>query len=146
MNYLNNTTVTYHFNSKICKASILTIGLILGLLIIARGQDIQHIKKFSGKYVAGEQHIEKSIDLTFNEKFSFQDNNGKKIEVSVHRLIEKINIIDVSTYFYEVSLKKEGQDYLVTKDTMELIHNSTSNLVLIDIADLRTLKRVSSSI
>jgi hypothetical protein len=136
----------YHFNSKIIKASIITIGLLLGLLIIAKGQDANHIKKFSGKYVAGEQHLEKSIDLTLNEKFSIEDKNGDKIEVSVHRLIEKINVIDVSTYFYEVSLRKEGQDQLMTKNTMELIHNSTSNLVLIDIADIITLKRVSSSI
>ena len=136
--------MTYHFDSKISKASILTIGFLIGLLIIAKGQDVDHIQKFSGLYVSSEPHVEQFNNLTLNETFSIKDNNGRKVEVSVIRLVEKINIIDVSTYFYEVSLKKEGQENLITKNTMEVIHNSTSDLVLIDIADLRTLKRVSS--
>lgn len=136
--------MTYTFTSKISKATVLTIGLIMGLLVIVKGQDVHHIKKFSGVYVAGNEQVHKKMELTLNEEFSIKDENGKKIEISVHRLIDKINIIDVSTYFYEVTLKKEGQERLMTKDTMEVIHNSTSDLVLIDIADLKTLKRVAS--
>lgn len=137
-------TMIYLFKLKISKASILTIGLILGLLVIVKGQDVHQIKKFSGLYVSSESNVMQWNNLTLNEKFSIKDNNGKKVEVSVIRLVEKINVIDVSTYFFEVSLKKEGQENLITKNTMEVIHNSTSDLVLIDIADLRTLKRVSS--
>ena len=136
--------MTYHFDSKMSKVGILTIGLLIGLLLIAKGQDINHIKKFSGKYVSGEQHLEKSIDLALTERFLIEDDNGRNIEVSVDRLVDKINVIDVSTYFYEISLKEEGREHMITKNTMEVIHNSTSNLVLIEIADLKTLKRVSA--
>ena len=134
----------YSFKSKISKATILTIGLIMGLLVIVKGQGVHHIKQFSGVYTAGSQPIDHIMELNLNEKFSIKDENGITIEISVHRLIEKINIIDVSTYFYEVSLKKEGQDYVTTKNTMEVIHNSSTDLVLIDIPNLKTLKRVAA--
>lgn len=135
--------MTYLFKLKISKTVILTIGLILGLLVIVKGQSVHDIKQFSGVYVTENQSLGYKMELTLNEKFSIIDEYGSEIKISVDRLVDKISVIDVITYFYEVSLKKENQELMIKK-TMELIHNSTTDLVSIEIADLQTLKRVNS--
>jgi len=93
--------------------------------------------------VTENQLLGHKMELTLNEKFSIIDTYGSEIEISVDRLVDKISIIDVITFFYEVSLKKEDQELMIKK-TMELIHNSTTDLVSIKIEDLQTLKRVNS--
>lgn len=133
----------YLFKLKISKTVILTIGLILGLLVIVKGQSVHGIKQFSGVYITENQSLGYKMELTLHEKFSIIDEYGSEIKISVDRLVDKISVIDVITYFYEVSFKKEGQELMIKK-TMELIHNSTTDLVSIEIADLQTLRRVNS--
>ncbi|MDP4680151.1 MAG: hypothetical protein NWS46_07255 [Cyclobacteriaceae bacterium] len=96
---------------------------------------MDHIKKISGQYIFDDQNIETSIKLDLNKDFFLPDENGINMSVSIHRLVDKINVIDVSNYFYEVSIKKEGQENLNTMNTMQVIHNSSNDQVLIDIAD-----------
>ena len=118
------------------------LGLILGIFVLAKGQSAENIQQFSGVYISQEGSESEHVVIKLGSKFTVADKDGNNVEISIVRMVDKINVIDTSTYFFEVIATCDIQGR--KQSTMELVHNTTTDLCLLELRGLNSFKRVSN--
>ncbi len=118
---------------------IIILALIVGVVVLSKGQGIEQVRHLSGVYAieASNDKVELELDHTF----MVPDVYGNVLQVSVVKFVEKVSVMDVSTYFYEVWL---GSSDSREKQSMEIVYNSSTQRAFIAIGEELELQRVDA--
>ncbi|MFY0654603.1 MAG: hypothetical protein JXQ96_21385 [Cyclobacteriaceae bacterium] len=125
-------------SSKTLKTTLVLLGLMIGIVIASTAQTLH---QFTGIYTTDNNNIQVSITADGADLILSSNEKNVKAKIEVKRLVDKIRVIDVTTYFYEVSVKDASKDQI---KTIEVVYNDSNGKAFIDIPGFSSFKRVRS--